>query len=263
MTATQLSEDVQQKFIAIVGSGNAVTQVADIEPYVREMRGRYVAAAALVLRPNSTEQVAKILSLATETRTPIVPQGGNTGLVGAGVPLRGSEGAVVVSLSRMNRILDVDPDTNTMTVEAGVVLQSIQEAADEADRLFPLSLGSQGSCQIGGNLSSNAGGTGVLAYGNTRDLVMGIEAVLPTGEVMNALTRLRKDNTGYDLKHLFIGGEGTLGIVTKIVLKLFARPKGRELAYVGLASPQDALKLFRFAQDQAIVRTPLFRLWEV
>jgi FAD/FMN-containing dehydrogenase len=230
---------------------------ADIQPFVTDMRGRYSAASPLVLRPGSVEEVSAILKLATETGTPIIPQGGNTGLVGGGLPLNnGGEGGgggseVMLSLARLNKIIDVDPGSNTMTVEAGVVLETIQNAADAADRLFPLSLGAQGSCQIGGNIGTNAGGTGVLAYGNTRELVMGLEAVLPTGEVWNGLTRLRKDNTGYDLKNLFVGGEGTLGVVTKAVLKLFPKPKGREVAYVALQSPERALQLLNLAKGQA------------
>ena len=176
--------------------------------------------------------MAAIVRLAGETRTGLVPQGGNTGLVGAQSPRSRRE--IVVSLSRLDRIRDVDPVGRTLTVEAGVVLQRAQEAADEAGLFFPLSLGSEGSCQIGGNLSSNAGGTGVLAYGNARELCLGIEAVMPTGEVLHGLRRLKKDNRGYDLRNLLIGAEGTLGIITAAVLKLFPKPAGREVAYVGV-----------------------------
>jgi FAD/FMN-containing dehydrogenase len=190
------------------------------------------------------------MRLATETRTPIVPQSGNTGLVGAQVPDAGG-GQVVLSLSRLNRIREIDLLSNTVTVEAGVVLQTLQEAAAQAGRLFPLSLAAQGSCQIGGNLSSNAGGTNVLAYGNARDLCLGVEVVLPTGEVFDDLRKLKKDNTGYDLKNLFIGAEGTLGVITAAVLKLFPTPKGREVAFVGLPSAEAALALFGMASDRA------------
>jgi len=244
--------EVLDRFAAIVGEKNAFRDAADIAPHVEDTRGRYSSSAQMVLRPGSVEEISAILELATETKTPIIPQGGNTGLVAGGLPLKEGGGReIIVTLSRMNRILDVDADTNTMTVEAGAILQNIQQAVDDADRLFPLSLGAQGSCQIGGNIGTNAGGTGVLAYGNTRDLVMGLEAVLPTGEVWNGLTRLRKDNTGYDLKDLFVGAEGTLGIVTKAVLKLFPKPKGREVAFVGLASPADALTLLNRAKGMA------------
>lgn len=247
-----MNDNVLDRFAAIVGETNALRDNAEIAPHVEDTRGRYSGSARMVLRPGSVEEVSAILKLATETKTPIIPQGGNTGLVAGGLPLKEADGQeIIVTLSRMNRFLDVDADTNTMTVEAGAILQNIQQAADEADRLFPLSLGAQGSCQIGGNIGTNAGGTGVLAYGNTRELVMGLEAVLPTGEVWSGLTRLRKDNTGYDLKDLFVGAEGTLGIVTKAVLKLFPKPKGREVAFVGLASPTDALSLLNRAKGVA------------
>ena len=190
-----------------------------------------------MLRPGSVDEVSRILKLATETRTPVVPQGGNTGLVGGQMPDRSGR-EIVLSLSRLDRIRELDPMSNTITAEAGVVLEKLHEAADAADRLFPLSLASQGSCQIGGNLSSNAGGTGVLAYGNARELCLGVEVVLPTGEVLDDLRKLKKDNTGYDLKNLFVGAEGTLGVITAAVLKLFPKPKGREVAWAGVASPR-------------------------
>lgn len=238
------------RFAAIVGERHALREAADIEPYVTERRGRYPGISPLVLRPGSVDEVSRIMKLATETGTAIVPQGGNTGLVGAQVPDR-SGAQVVLSLSRLNRIREIDTQSNTATVEAGVILEKLQEAADAAGRLFPLSLGSQGSCEIGGNLSSNAGGTGVLAYGNARELCLGVEVVLPTGEVFDDLRKLKKDNTGYDLKDLFVGAEGTLGVITAAVLKLFPKPKGREVAWVGLSSPQAALDLFGRATEQA------------
>ncbi|MEN0040865.1 MAG: FAD-binding oxidoreductase [Pseudomonadota bacterium] len=243
---------LRDSFTAIVGERYALCTADDMAPYTTEMRNRYHGTAAMALRPGNVEQVSAILELATKTGTAIIPQGGNTGLVGAGVPLEGGTGEeVIVSLGRMNRILEVDADTNTMTVEAGAILENIQNAADDADRLFPLSLGSQGTCQIGGNISANAGGTGVIAYGNTRDLVMGLEVVQPNGRVWNGLSKLRKDNTGYDLKNLIIGAEGTLGIVTKAVLKLFPKPAGREVAIAGMASTDDALKLLSLAKAKA------------
>jgi len=238
------------RFGAIVGSAHAVRGHADIELYVHELRGLFPGRSPLVLRPGSVDEVSRILRLATETGTPIVPQGGNTGLVGAQVP-HGTGSEIVVSLSRLNRVREVDVLSNTITVEAGMVLESLHQAADAAGRLFPLSLASQGSCQIGGNLSSNAGGTAVLAYGNTRELCLGIEVVLSTGEVFDDLRKLKKDNTGYDLKNLFIGAEGTLGIITAAVMKLFPRPKGREVAWVGLNSPDAALALFGLAAERA------------
>lgn len=248
--APHLPPVLAERFAAIVGERYALRAAGDIAPHVSELRGLFAGRTELVLRPGSVEEVSRIMALASETGTPIVPQGGNTGLVGGQMPDRNGR-QVVLSLSRLNRIREVDLASNTMTVEAGVILQHVQEEADAADRLFPLSLGSQGSCQIGGNLSSNAGGTGVLAYGNARDLCLGLEVVLPTGEVLDDLRKLKKDNTGYDLKDLFVGAEGTLGIITAAVLKLFPKPKGREVAWLGVASPQDALRLFGQALEKA------------
>lgn len=240
------------RFKSIVGDRYALGSCEETEPYVTDTRGRYSAKSPLVLRPGTVDEVAAIVELANETSTPIIPQGGNTGLVGGGLPLaEGNHDEVIISLGRMNRILDVDPASNTMTVEAGVILENIQNAADEVDRLFPLSLGAQGTCQIGGNIGTNAGGTGVLAYGNTRDLVLGLEAVLPTGEIWSGLTRLRKDNTGYDLKNLIVGAEGTLGIVTKAVLKLYPKPRGREVAFAAVSSAEAGLQLLSMAKNGA------------
>lgn len=247
------------RFTEIVGAKNALTEEADIAPYLAEPRDLFHGKAAMVLRPGSTEEVSRILKLATETGTPVVPQGGNTGLVGGQIPDSGGR-SVIVSLSRMNRIREIDFSSRTATVEAGVVLQRLQEAADEAGLLFPLALGAQGSCQIGGNLSSNAGGTGALVHGSARDLCLGLEVVLPTGEVLDDLRKLKKDNTGYDLKHLFVGAEGTLGIITAAVLKLVPRPKGRETAWIGLDSPKAALELFGRAQDRAGAALTAFEL---
>jgi FAD/FMN-containing dehydrogenase len=242
-----LSKDLARQFAAIVGPANALTSPADIAPFLIENRDLYHGVSSVVLRPASVEEVSAIMRLASETGTPIVPQGGNTGLVGGQTPDR-SGAAIVLSLNRMNRIRDVDAVGNTIVVEAGVVLQTIQQTADAIDRLFPLSLGSEGSCQIGGNLSANAGGTAVLAYGNTRELCLGLEVVLPTGEVMHGLKKLRKDNTGYDLRDLFIGGEGTLGVITAAVMKLFPKPRGRSVAFVGTRSPATALALLARAK---------------
>ncbi|MBS3648289.1 FAD-binding oxidoreductase [Pseudaminobacter sp. 19-2017] len=239
-----------ERFAAIVGDRHALRDSADMAPFVSERRGLWPGVAAMVLRPGSVDEVSRILKLASETGTVIVPQGGNTGLVGGGMPDRSGR-QIVLSLSRLDRVREIDPLSNTITVEAGLTLQALHEAADGADRYFPLSLASQGSCQIGGNLSTNAGGTAVLAYGNARELCLGVEVVLPTGEVLDDLRKLKKDNTGYDLKNLFIGAEGTLGVITAMVLKLLPKPRGREVAFVGLDSPSAALDLLNRALDRA------------
>jgi FAD/FMN-containing dehydrogenase len=236
------------RFAAIVGERNALTDPQDIAPYLTEERMLYRGLSPLVLRPGSTAEVAAILRLANETRTPVVPQGGNTGLVGGQTP---HHGEIVLSLKRLDRIREVDATSNTMTCEAGVILQRAQEAAAAADRLFPLSLGAEGSCTIGGNLSTNAGGTGALAYGVARELVMGLEVVLADGRVLNNLRKLKKDNTGYDLRHIFVGAEGTLGIITAAVLRLFPRPRAQETAFIGVPSPHAALDLFNLANQRA------------
>lgn len=247
------------RFASIVGAGHILTEPDEVLPYVTELRGLFAGRTPMVLLPGSTLEVARILALASETRTPIVPQGGNTGLVGGQVPdSTGSQ--VVLSLKRMNRIRDIDPASNTITAEAGVILHDLRGAAESVDRLFPLSLASQGSCQIGGNLSSNAGGTGVLAYGNARELCLGVEVVLPDGKILDDLRRLRKDNTGYDLKDLFIGAEGTLGVITAAVMRLFPRPAGREVAWVGLDTPEDALRLYEGASRRAAGGLTAFEL---
>ena len=250
MASRPLEPGLLDRFAKIVGDAHALRAEADIAPYLAERRGLWAGRSGLVLRPGSVDEVSRILKLASETRTPVVPQGGNTGLVGGQTPDRSGR-QIVLSLGRLNRIREIDILSNTITAEAGVILQNLHEAADANDRLFPLSLASQGTCQIGGNLSSNAGGTGVLAYGNARELCLGVEVVLPTGEVLDDLRKLKKDNTGYDLKNLFVGAEGTLGVITAAVLKLFPKPKGREVAWAALASPQAALDLYGRAADLA------------
>src|SRR3954451_2174345 len=232
-TAAMPSQDLIARFIAIVGASHALTDPADQQPYLVEWRDKYRGSTPVVLQPGSVEQISAILKLANETGTPVVPQGGNTGLVGGQIPHEtGAE--VLLSLKRLPRHRVVDPGSDTMDVEAGVTLQRAQEAAEAAGRLFPLSLASEGSCTIGGNIPTNAGGTAVIAYGNTRDLVLGLEVVLADGRIWRGMRHLRKDNTGYDLKNLFIGAEGTLGVVTAAVLKLFARPRSVVSAFVGV-----------------------------
>lgn len=241
------SPDLLPRFAAIVGEKYAVTDAATLAPYLIEGRDLYHGRTSMLLRPGSVAEVAAILKLANETKTPLVPQGGNTGLVGGQIPL---DGELLLSLTRLDEIREVDPSSNTMTCEAGVVLQNAQEAATAADRLFPLTLGAEGSCTIGGNLSTNAGGTGALAYGIARDLVLGLEVVLADGRVLNLMSKLKKDNTGYDLRNIFVGAEGTLGVITAAVLKIFPRPRALETAFIGVPSPQAALKLLNLAQAQ-------------
>ena len=252
-----LPPELLEKFRAIVGEKYAVTDAADIQPYTTEERNLFHGRSPLVLRPGSTTEVAAICKLASEHRIALVPQGGNTGLVGGQTP---HNGEVVVSLRRLDKIRDIDVESNTMTCEAGVVLQIAQQKAADVDRLFPLSLGAEGSCTIGGNLSTNAGGTGALAYGVAREMALGLEVVLADGRVLNALSKLKKDNTGYDLRNLFIGAEGTLGIITAATLKLFPRPRAVETAYVGLKSPAAALKLLSISRDQAAGSLTSFEL---
>ena len=239
------SPDLLPRFAAIVGDRYAITDPAALEPYLIEGRGIYHGRSSMLLRPGSVAEVQAILKLANETKTPLVPQGGNTGLVGGQIPF---DGELILSLTRLDKIREIDAASNTMTCEAGVVLAKAQEAAAAVDRLFPLSLGAEGSCTIGGNLSTNAGGTGALAYGIARDLMLGVEVVLADGRIMNLLSKLKKNNTGYDLRHIFVGAEGTLGIITAAVVKLFPRPRAVETAFVGVPSPSAAVKLLNLAQ---------------
>ena len=245
-----LAPALAARFAALVGPGQALTAEADVAPYVAEWRDRWTGRAALVLRPADTGEVAAIVRLAAETRTALVPQGGNTGLVGGQIPDMSGE-QIVVSLARMNRIRVLDAPGFSMIAEAGVTLAAVQQAADEAGLLFPLSLAAEGTATIGGNLSTNAGGTAVLAYGTARDLVLGLEVVLADGTVWNGLRTLRKDNTGYDLRHLFMGSEGTLGIVTAAALKLFPRPRARATVFAATPSPEAALKALALLRGAA------------
>ncbi|MBB3992896.1 FAD/FMN-containing dehydrogenase [Sulfitobacter undariae] len=215
--------------------------------YLEEPRGVYRGKAAVLAKPRSTQEVATLIRMAAEARVGVIPYGGGTGLVGAQVDPDGPP-PLILSLERMTAIRAIYPDENVLVVEAGAILEDVQRAAEEADRLFPLSLAAQGSARIGGNLGTNAGGTGVLRYGNTRDLCLGLEAVLPDGQILNGLTRLRKNNTGYDLRHLLIGAEGTLGVITAATLKLFARPAQTGTALLVVDSPSAAIKLLSMAR---------------
>ena len=230
---------------AVVGE-KGVVEGDEQAPYLTEWRGRWTGRASMIVAPASTREVAEVVKICAANAVAVTPQGGNTGLVGGQIPF-GDE--ILLSLKRMRRVREVSALNNTMTVDAGLTLAEAQAAAEEADRLFPLSIGSEGTCQIGGVISTNAGGVNVLRYGNARDLVLGLEAVTPDGEIWDGLKRLRKNNTGYDLKQLLIGGEGTLGVVTGAVLKLFPRPRDAASAFAGCASPADAVALLSLAQD--------------
>jgi FAD/FMN-containing dehydrogenase len=233
----------------IAGAGHVLTSEADMAPFLTDWRGRHTGRALAVLRPDSVDQVAQLMQACAQWRIPVVPQGGRTGLVLGSVP-DGSGSAVLLSLARLNQVRAVDAVNRTITVDAGCILAAIQQAAAQHGCLFPLSLAAEGSCTIGGNLSTNAGGTAVLRYGNARDLCLGLEVVTAQGELWNGLRGLRKDNTGYDLRDLFIGAEGTLGVITGAVLKLFPQPKATITAMVALASPRAALALLTLMQDQ-------------
>lgn len=236
--------DLINSLCAIAGAENVLTG-AEATPYCNDKRGRYNGKAQAVVLPADTQQVSAVVGLCAANGVSIIPQGGNTSLCGASVPLAEGGAQVVLNLSRMNRIREVDATNYTMTVEAGCILADVRDAAEKANRLFPLGLSAtQHRCEIGGNLSTNAGGINVLRYGVTRDLVMGLEVVLPDGRIWNGLRALRKDNSGYDLKQLFIGAEGTLGIITAAVLKLFPRPQAMATACVGLRDPAAAVALF-------------------
>src|SRR3989441_2195915 len=245
------------RFTAIVGEKYAITDPQAQAPYLLEMRDMFHGRTPLVLRPGSVAEVSEIVRLANETSTAIVPQGGNTGLVGGQVPLHGE---VVVSLNRLDRIREVDPTSNTITCEAGVTLLRAREAAAAVDRLYPQLLPSEGTCTIGGNLSTNAGGTAALAYGIARSHALGLEVVLADGRVLDNLNKLKKDNTGYDLKNLFIGAEGTLGIITAAVLRLVPRPRSVETAFVGVPSPKAALDLLGLATERTAGGVTSFEL---
>src|SRR5438874_13381749 len=242
-----LDPSLLARFAAIVGEKYAIIEAQAQAPYLVEMRDMFHGRTPLVLRPGSVTEVSKILALANESATAVVPQGGNTGLVGGQLS---HNGEVVLSLNRMDKIRDVDAVSNTMTCEAGVTLLRAREAAADADRLYPQLLPSEGTCTVGGNLSTNAGGTTALAHGIARSHALGLEVVLADGRVLNNLNKLKKDNTGYDLKNLFIGAEGTLGVITAATLRMIARPRSVETAFVGVPSPEAALELLGIASEK-------------
>lgn len=256
-TPASLDAALLARFAEIVGEKHAITDPQAQAPYLLEMRDMFRGHTPVVLRPGSVAEVADILKLANETSTPIVPQGGNTGLVGGQIA---QHGEIVLSLNRLDRIREVDPVSNTMTCEAGVTLLRAREAAASVDRLYPQLLPSEGTCTIGGNLSTNAGGTAALAHGIARSHALGIEVVLADGRVLNNLNKLKKDNTGYDLKNLFIGAEGTLGVITAAVLRLVPRPHAVETAFVGVPSPEAALELLGLATERTAGGVTSFEL---
>lgn len=262
MTAAQAIKppaDALERFRRIVGPKGWTTDPTDMAPHLTDWRGAYNGQAAMVLRPRTSDEVRRIVKTANEFGISLVPQGGNTSLVGGSVP--GASGnEIIVSLTRMRTIRSIDPLNFTITVDAGLTLAEIQEEAAKANRLFPLSLGAEGTAEIGGAISTNAGGVNVLKYGNTRDLVLGIEAILPNGDVFDDLTGLRKDNTGYDLKQLIIGAEGTLGIVTAATLKLFPSIKASATALAAVPSPKAAVELLSLAREASSDHVTSFEL---
>lgn len=243
---------------ASLGEAHVLTAAEATAPYLQEQRRIYQGQALAVVRPRDTAQVAEVVRLCAGHGLPVVPQGGNTGACGGGVPL--GEGAVVLSTERLDRVRRIDAQNMTMTVEAGCILANVQEAAREAGCYFPLSLGGEGSCRIGGNLSTNAGGINVLRYGNTRELMLGLEVVLPDGRIWDGLRALRKDNTGYALRHLFVGAEGTLGVITAAVFRLFPYPHHRETALLAVPSPAAALRVLHRVQDASSNAVTAFEL---
>jgi len=248
-----------QRVAGIVGDAHLLRAAEDTAPYLEDWRGRYQGMALGVARPGQVAELQALVRLCLEQGVPMVPQGGNTGLVGGATPDQ-TGAALVIQMGRLNRIRHLDPLNRTLVADAGCTLAQIQAAARETDCLFPLSLASEGSCQIGGNLSTNAGGVQVLRYGTTRDLVLGIEAVLPNGELWDGLRALRKNNTGYDLRHLLIGAEGTLGFITGVVLKLFPLPREQVTCWLGVASPEAAVQLLQRTQDQFDAHLTAFEL---
>jgi FAD/FMN-containing dehydrogenase len=253
------SPEVLARFAAIVGGKGVLTAAPDLAPYLKEWRDLYSGRTPMVLRPASVSEVSAVLALAHEERIAIVPQGGNTGLVGGQIPFE-TGGEIVLSLGRMRGIRAVDTAGNALIAEAGAALKSVQDAAAAVNRLFPLSLASEGTCQIGGNIATNAGGIHVLRYGSMRDLVLGVEAVFPGGEIWHGLKTLRKDNTGYDLRNLLIGSEGTLGVITAASLKLYPRPAEVTTVFAGCPNLDAVAGLFSRAFERA---GPLLNAFEL
>jgi FAD/FMN-containing dehydrogenase len=254
-----MKRTAQDDLADIVGANHVLSNPTDATAYTRDWRGRFEGLPAAIVKPGTTAEVSAVMAWASRHGVAIVPQGGNTGLVGGGIP-DNSGTQVILSLGRLNRIRSLDRTNDSLVAEAGCILANVQHAAKEADRLFPLGLGSEGSCQIGGNIATNAGGLGVVRYGPMRDLVLGLEIVLPNGDVLGDISQLRKNNTGYDLKHLFIGSEGTLGIITAAALKLYPRARSIATAFCGLASPEDALETLVRVKERCGSRLSTFEI---
>jgi FAD/FMN-containing dehydrogenase len=259
MCENPVDQMISKRLGDIVGAAHVLTDPNDTRPYFTDWRRQYSGTAECVVRPASTDEVSRVVALCRAENVAVVPQGGNTGLCGGSVPT-GARPEVVLSLGRMNRIRSLDRLNDTLTVEAGCVLANVQRAAEDAGRLFPVSLAAEGSCQIGGNLSTNAGGVNVLRYGTAREQVLGLEVVLPDGRVWDGLRGLRKDNTGYDLKQLFLGAEGTLGIITAAVLRLYPKPTASATAWIALESPAAAIELLAFLHERLGERVSAFEL---
>ena len=253
-----MQESYINKFIKIVGNKNIITRKKDMEKYLKEWRGVYNGAAGAIVKPKSTKEISKILEFSYKKNISCIPQGGNTGLVGGQIPFNNDH--IVISLERMNKIREINKIDQSITVEGGLILSNLQKECEENNLFFPLSLASEGSCSIGGNIATNAGGVAVLHYGNTRELVMGLEIVLPNGSVINNLKTLIKDNTGYSIKDLFVGSEGTLGIITAATLKVFPKPKRTYTALVSVNSPKNSIKILNYIKDNLSIPLTAFEL---
>jgi len=246
------------KFKKIVGNKNVITDEKDMGKYLKEWRGIYTGVAGAIVKPKSTKEVSSIIKYSYEKNIPCIPQGGNTGLVGGQIPF--SKNHIVISLERISKIREINNVNHSITVEAGLILSNLQKICEENNLFFPLSLASEGSCSVGGNIATNAGGVAVLHYGNTRELVMGLEIVLPNGSVVNNLKTLVKDNTGYSLKDLFIGSEGTLGVITAATLKVFPKPKRVFTALIAVNSPKESIKILNYIKSNFSIPLTAFEL---
>jgi len=252
-----LSSEIN-KFRKIVGNKNVITDKNDMQKYLKEWRGVYTGVAGAIVKPKSTEEVSNILKFAYRKNISCIPQGGNTGLVGGQIPF--NKNHIVISLERLNKIREINPTDQSVTVEAGLILSDLQKKCEENNLIFPLSLASEGSCSLGGNIASNAGGVAVLYYGNTRELVMGLEVVLSDGSIINNLKTLIKDNTGYSIKDLFIGSEGTLGVITAATLKVFPKPKNTYTALLSVDSPKQSIEILNYIRNNLSIPLTAFEL---